>query len=173
MKKIFFFFAIASMMIFSTCNGGNKNDEDNSSPHRRMMELNLTEQGMPLSIMVPDSTVGPLEVEALDYGEIEIRVGSMFQLKIAEGGDIQQKKTDLNEDLLWKSNFLADEPNMLLYQSDLPDGSKTFYHFYTVIKVNNIDYEIQDLEMGDPFPQKAIEKMLEAAKGIKAAVAAS
>lgn len=133
-----------------------------------MMELDLSQYGLNVTLMVPDSSIGTLEVMAQSYGDIEVRVGTFFQIKIAPGGDIALKKSDLESDLLFKTTILSETPELLIYKSDLPDGSKSYHHFYMIKKVLGANYEIRDIEeSGESFSEAIVKKMVEAANSIK------
>lgn len=166
MKNLFLFFAFTTIL-FSGCNGNKENPED-SAIGQGMMELDLSQYGMNLSIFVPDSTIGTLEVTAQSYGDIEIRVGTYFQIKIAPGGDLALKKSDLEGDLLFKTTIIKEDPNMIIYKSDLPDGSKSFHHFYMIVNAGGANYEVSDIgDSGEAFSEAIVNKMVEAAHSLK------
>ena len=165
MKKLFFLFLIPAIISFTGCGTNEKSDA--TKVPQGMMELDLSQYGMPMTMMVPDSTIGTLVVSAQSYGDVEIRVGDYFQLKIAPGGDLALRKSDLQADLLFKTTLIKEDPAMIIYKSDLPDGSKSFHHFYLLI--NN--YEISDIgDSGEPLSEAVVNKMVEAAKTLKAKV---
>ena len=56
-----------------------------------MMPLDLTANGLPIIINVPDSTRGVLNVVTQSWGATEIRVGKGFQISIAEGEKYNEK----------------------------------------------------------------------------------
>lgn len=165
--KNLFYLLVCSTILLTSCNS-NKEDQQGSGPGQGMMELDLSQYGMNLTMLVPDSTIGTLEVTAQSYGDIEIRVGNYFQVKIAPGGDLALKKSDLEGDLLFKTTILKEDPNMIIYKSDLPDGSKSFHHFYMIMNVGGANYEIRDIEdSGESFSEAIVNKMVESAQTLK------
>lgn len=166
MKKLLYLF-LFTFILFTGCSGG-KDDNDENGAGQGMMELDLSQYGMNLSLFVPDSTVGTLEVTAQSYGDVEIRVGNFFMLKIAPGGDLALKKTDLEGDLLFKTTIVKEEPNLIIYKSDLPDGSNSFHHFYMIVNAGGANYEVRDIDdSGEAFTEAIINKMVESAQTLK------
>lgn len=166
MKNLFYLLT-CSVILFSGCTG-NKDSGGESAVGQGMMELDLSQYGMNLTLQVPDSTVGTLEVTAQSYGDIEIRVGAYFQVKIAPGGDLALKKSDLEGDLLFKTTIIKEDPKMIIYRSDLPDGSKSFHHFYMIVDAGGAQYEVRDIEdSGESFSEAIINKMVESAQTLK------
>jgi len=131
---------------------------------RGTVGLNMSEYGLPLSIMVPDTTVGFPDVADQSYGAMELRVGKYYQVQILEGGDLNLLKTDLAGDLLMKSTIVEEGDNYILYKSEI-DGSfiDPEFHFCVVSNINGIDYEISDIKGDVTFPESAIRLMLQAA----------
>ncbi len=172
MKKFVYFFSVI-LLFFSACSGNKENSDEATAP-QGMMELDLAPYGMNCTIMVPDSTVGNLEVAAQSYGDIEIRVGTFFQMKIAPGGDLTLRKSDLENDLLFKTTILKEDPAMLIYKSDLPDGSKSYHHFYMIVNAGGANYEVQDIsDSGESFSEAVVNKMVEAGQTLKVKAKAS
>lgn len=162
-----FYFLFSLIILFYGCTG-TKESPDDSLVAPGMMELDLSPYGLNLTMVVPDSTVGVLEVTAQSYGDVEIRVGAYFQMKIAPGGDMSLKKSDLEGDLLFKTTILKEEESLIIFKSDLPDGSKSYHHFYMIANIGGANYEISDIaDSGESFSEPIINKMLDAAKTVK------
>lgn len=171
MKKLLIAFAIPALFL-SACNGGGEEEGTDGQVEipeslKGMMTLNLSEQGLPFSLMIPDTTKNKLEVVAQPYGDTEVRVGDYFQVQIAVGGDIALRKSDLNEDLLYKATILQEDGTSIFYKQEI-EGSNLDpeYHFYLVKNVNGADYEIQDIKSGETYSEKAALKMFDSAKNI-------
>lgn len=168
MKHLLTYFHVALILIFSACNSGSTDDSTGiQKVHKGMMMLDLTDKGLPVTIIVPDSTTGELTINATSYGDVEIKVGDYFQIKFTPSADMALLKSDLQADLLWKTTILEDTPELLLYKSELPDGSKVFFHFYAVVDIGGAKYEVKDISGGEQYPESAIRKMSEAIKTIK------
>ncbi|HRG39584.1 MAG TPA: hypothetical protein PK289_13720, partial [Bacteroidia bacterium] len=96
MNKAFLLLAIPVMLIFAGCDRSKEGEEEVVKIKPGMMELNLKVNGNSLTVTVPDSSIGKLEVVEQTWGATEIKVGKKFQLSISEGqGDIALKKSDI------------------------------------------------------------------------------
>ncbi|MCO6499133.1 MAG: hypothetical protein J5I47_02005 [Vicingus serpentipes] len=133
-------------------------------------EINLSKWGFNMSVMVPNAEEnGEPQIELTQMGSVQIIVGAGFGIEIMYGeGDIELLKTDLKEDLVFSSEILKEEENALVYTQDIPDsGVKTQHHFFYKAQLGENIYEVRDLMDGE-YGEGMIEKMLAAAKTIKA-----
>jgi hypothetical protein len=130
------------------------------------METTITVNGNQLSIMVPDSTRGKLEIVEQSWGATEIKVGKEFQISVTEGeGDIALTKSDIaGNDVNKFKRFVKDEPTLLFWESQITDPE---FHFYTVVKPGAISYVVEDIK-GEIFSEKSTQTMIDAAKTLKA-----
>jgi len=163
MNRVFLVLAVSAVLIFAGCNGSKEEDVVKIKPG--MMELNLKVNGNSLTITVPDSSIGKLEVIEQAWGATEIKVGKKFQLSISEGqGDITLKKSDIAGDDVNKfKRYIKEEPNTLVWESGITEPE---FHFYTVEKVGPVFYLIENIK-DDHFTEKDIQQMLESATGLK------
>ncbi len=163
MKNFFLLIATVTVFVFAGCGGPKK--EDSSTVKPGMMKIDLKINGNSLSIVVPDSTVGKLEIVEQSWGATEVIVGKKFQLSISEGkGDITLKKSDITSDEINKvQRFIVDEPNTLVWESSIIDPE---VHFYTVEKIGPVFYLIEDIA-NDHFIESEIQQMLTSAKSIQ------
>lgn len=176
MKQLTILFFLLSVLILSSCGGETTNDNPTENTEETVQlkgfeELNLTEYGFNLTVMVPEAeTNGAPEVVMTERGALEIIVGSDFGIEIMYGeGDLALLKMDLEEDLVFKSEIIKEEENALIYKQDIPDsGVKTQNHFFYKAVVGSDVYEVRDVMEGE-YGEGMIEKMLEAAKTIKSA----
>lgn len=168
MKKVLLLLAAPAMIFFASC-GGTKTEEATASMPG-MMETNFTVNGNHLSIMVPDSTKGKLEVIEQSWGATEIKVGKDFQISITESeGDIALTKSDIaGNDVNKFKRFVKDEPTLVFWESEIT-GSE--YHFYSIVKAGTSSYVIEDIK-GEIFNEKGVQTMIDAAKTLKAKEAA-
>ena len=95
---------------------------------------------------------------------MEIKVGKGFHISITEDpGDIELRKSDIksNDVNIFKS-FVIEEPLTIMWESEI---TKPEYHFYTIQKIGENSYVIEDLVSadGEPLSQEAIQKMLDSA----------
>lgn len=171
MKRLTYLFAIIIAFSFTAC-GVDDNGTDETLETVELKgyeELNLSEWGFQLTVMVPEAeTHGDPEVILTERGALEILVGLDFGLEIMFGeGDIELLKMDLKDDLVFISEIVKEEENAIIYSQDIPDsGVKTQNHFLYKAEIGTDVYEIRDVVEGE-FGSGMIEKMLEAAKTIK------
>jgi hypothetical protein len=161
MKKILLLLAAPTILFWASC--GSKTEETTSIPG--MMEVQLKINGNPVSIMVPDSTKGKMEMVEQSWGATEIKVGDEFQIAIEESeGDIALTKSDIaGNDVNKFKRYIKDEPELLFWESEITAPE---FHFYKIIKTGTSSYVIQDIK-GDIFNEKAAQKMLDAASTLK------
>ncbi|MCB0402965.1 MAG: hypothetical protein KDD41_12835, partial [Flavobacteriales bacterium] len=109
MKRLSYLFIAISLTVLSACGGDNTTATDENPQDKVQLkgfeELNLSEWGFNLSIMVPEAeTHGDAQVVLTERGALEIMVGQDFGIEIMYGeGDIALLKMDLEEDLVFKS----------------------------------------------------------------------
>jgi len=168
MKKIFLLLATPAVLFFAGC--GDSKTEETATSLPGMMETNISVNGNQLSIMVPDSTKGKLEVVEQSWGATEIKVGKEFQISITESeGDIALTKSDIaGNDVNKFKRFVKDEPTLVFWESEITGPE---YHFYTIVKTGNTSYVIEDIK-GEIFSEKAAQTMIDASKTLKAKEAA-
>lgn len=165
MLKKLLLLALPALFVITGCN--NSKNDDNNIPG--MSQYDLSSFGALVTINVPDTTKTKLEIVAQGSGSIEIRSGKDFQISITPGeGDFPLKKSDISSDDVKKfKRYVVDEPTSLIWESQV-SGLEPEFHFYTVIKAGKDSYLVEDIKEGDPFSEKAIQKMADAAKSIKA-----
>lgn len=153
--------AISSVFFISSC--GNKNNDAPSTPG--MMRLDLSSHGMPITIEVPDSTKGTVEVVDQTWGATEIRVGKYFQISIQEtDGDIELKKSDITSDPVVKfKRYVIEEPTAIVWESEVTEPQ---FHFYTLVKSGKSIFVIEDIT-GDIFNENEIKTMFNSTKTIQ------
>jgi hypothetical protein len=164
MKKILLLLAAPTILFFGAC-GGSKTDET-AATMPGMMETTITVNGNQLSLMVPDSTKGKLEVVEQSWGATEVKVGKEFQISITESeGDIALTKSDIaGNDVNKFKRFVKDEPTLLFWESQITEPE---YHFYAIVKAGAVSYVVEDIK-GEIFNEKNTQTMIDAAKTLKA-----
>jgi len=177
MKKIAFILSAFVLIGFTSCGGDSQSadgvvvEDNNEAPKLKgYEELNLSEWGYNLSVMVPNAEAnGAPEVVLTERGTLEIKVGTAFGIEIMYGeGDVELLKMDLKEDLVFSHEIIKEEENALIYSQDIPDaGVKTQNHFFYKAVVGADVFEVRELLDGE-FGKGMIEKMLAAAKTLKA-----
>lgn len=170
MKKLIYILPFAALSLLS-CGGGeagsgNENSEavEGNSAMQGVV-TDLSEYGMDFTIVLPERKDLITNIEANDWGGIEVRQGENFMISIAYGeGDIDLLKFDLEEDLVYKSQVLEEGENFILYKKEIEgSGMDPEYHFLFVQKVNDEAIEIQNLKEAG-FNEESARNMLNAAK---------
>lgn len=161
MKKLVFIISVIVSIVLVSC--GSKKEE--AAPVAGMMPVDLSSYGVPVVINVPDSTKGRLEIEDAN-GTIKIRVGKTFRLSIFEDiGDLALKKSDVSTAEPKKlKRYLVDEPTTIVYENEITEPE---FHFYTIVKVGEKSFVMEDLDGEEIFSQASVETMLQSAKSIK------
>jgi len=168
MRKLFLLLAAPAVFFLASCGGSKTTDTTAAMPG--MMETTITVNGNQLSLMVPDSTKGKLQVVEQSWGATEIKVGKEFQISITEGdGDIALTKSDIaGNDVNKFKRFVKEEPNLLFWESEITGPE---FHFYAIVKPGNVSYVVEDIK-GDVFNEKATQTMIDSAKSLKTKEAA-
>ena len=163
MKSFLLLLVASSILFFASCGGSKK--EVTPASMSGMMEVELKINGAKLSIMVPDSTKGKIEIIEQSWGATEIQVGKDFQISIEEAeGDIALVKSDIaGNDVNKFKRYVNEETTLLFWESEITTPE---YHFYTIVKPGTVSYVIQDIK-GDVFSEKAVQIMVDAAKTLK------
>jgi hypothetical protein len=172
MKKIAYLCATILGLTIASCGGAEESTEVKVEEVvlKGYEELNLSEWGFNLTVMVPQADFhGKPEVTLTERGSLEIIVGFDFGIEIMYGdADIEMLKSDLKEDLIFTSEILKEEEKAIVYSQNIPDsGVKTQNHFLFKAEIGTDVYEVRDV-VDNEYGEGMIQKMLEAAKTLKA-----
>lgn len=160
---------IALALSLAACGDGTSGDtpaEDPVSDLPPMLQnattmLDMSEHNMPFSLYVPDSTKGFPSVEPTSYGETRVQVGTIFNVVIAEGGDLAGFKQTLEEDLLYQHTIIEQGDDFLLYKSEIKDSFlDPEFHFYAVKTVDGLTFEIHDYNDEGGYAESVARYML-------------
>ncbi|MDG1476237.1 MAG: hypothetical protein P8Q14_03755 [Vicingaceae bacterium] len=174
MKKTIYILTLIATITLVACGGSeteNTTENVETVSLKGLEELNLSEYGYDLVIMIPKAEInGVADVKLTERGTLEIVIGMDYGLEIMFGdGDIELLKTDLKEGLVFNTEIITEEKNAIVYTQDIPDsGVKTQNHFMYRAEVGENIYEVRDIVERE-YGLGMIEKMLESAKTIKAA----
>ncbi len=171
MKKLAILFSILTLLVFIACGDDTPQETTEEVVELKgFEELNLTEYGFNLTVMVPEAeNNGEAQVVLTERGALEIVVGSDFGIEIMYGeGDLALLKSDLNDDLVFVSSIIAEDSTSIIYSQDIPEsGVKTQHHFFYKAVIGTDIYEVRDIMESD-YGSGMIEKMLGAAKTLRA-----
>lgn len=173
MKATRYLWLIAvSLLVLTSCGAGEETSSEEGADstatdlpvvlQRGTTTLDLSDYFMPFSIYIPDSMRGTPSVEETGYGETVISVGSTFHMVAAEGGDINQFKTEMMDDLMYKNTVVEEGEDFVLYKSEI-DGSflDPEFHFYSVKTVNGVTFEFHDFNEEGGYAESVARFMLE------------
>lgn len=168
MKKLLSLILLAAPLAFilSGCGNGGANE----NPYEGMKEINLIILDDSLSIMVPDSLKGNIEIMEQSWGATEVKIGERFQISIEQKeGDTELQKSDIaGNDVYEFQRYLTEEANLLLWESKIPAMEKNYFHFYLIHDIGGTPYEIKDIDNGEfPYSEGDINAMLNAGKSLK------
>ena len=130
-------------------------------------ELDLSDYFMPFSLYVPDSNRGIPDVIETGYGETIVRVGPAFNMIIAEGGNVANRKAEIADDLMYKNTIIEEGDGFIIFKSEI-EGSfvDPEFHFYAVKNINGIDFEFKDNKDDGPFAESIARFMVESVNHI-------
>lgn len=171
--RTLYLFGLATMFLFMQACGGSGGQGDAEAADTlnqglpavlttRTTELDLDDHFFPFTLIVPDSSRGYVEVEDTPYGETIVRVGTVYNMLIAEGGDVAGKKVEVMDDLMFTNTIVEEGDGYFIYKSVI-EGSPLDpeFHFYAVKNVNGIEYEFKDNKDEGPFVESIVRFMLE------------
>lgn len=167
MKKFLLFLSAVSLFSFTSCGTGKTDENLNAGVPQGMVAADLSAEGLPVLVNVPDSTTGILEITSNAQGGADVKVGKNFQMTITEGaGDFAMKKNDITTDAVRKFvKYIVEDANALVWEWQM-EGMEPEFHFYAVVKAGEKSFEVRDVE-GEVFSEKAAMQMLDAAKSIR------
>jgi hypothetical protein len=176
MKQLFFAAAL-SALLFQACSGDTKNNNTDDVVPANQTALDLTAQGFPLKINVPDSTIGIAEVMET-AGGVEILVGSKFDIMVntaaPEDMDMKQQKALAQASMDGATvKFTIDTDTTLVWETKFGD-LEAVNHFYMLKKIGNDTYYVRDNNQNpeNQFKAAEITRMQEAARSLRAKPAA-
>lgn len=148
------FLTLFSFLILTSCGGGASDQETAEDTQteqlpevlqKSTMDLDLSDYYLPFTLIVPDSNRGYPMVEETSYGETIVKVGSVYQMVVAEGGDLAAKKAELEGDLLYAHEIVEEGDDHILYKSSIKDSYlEPEFHFYAVKQIGNLTFEFRD-----------------------------
>ncbi len=130
-------------------------------------ELDLSDYFMPFSMYIPDSNRGIPEVIETGYGETIVTVGPTFNMIIAEGGDMNNRKNEIADDLMYTNTIIEEGDGFIIFKSEI-EGSfvDPEYHFYAVKTINGVQFQFKDNKDEGPFAESIARFMVESIEHI-------
>ncbi|NND76699.1 MAG: hypothetical protein HKN39_00765 [Flavobacteriales bacterium] len=171
-------FPIVIGMVLVSCGNNNKTESDAEAPVEKTVSIedskydlmDLSEFGLAAKIKVPNKSFTNSEPKAVlneTSGIIEISSGNKFKLKVSETEiDKALMVSDLKDDLLFKNTIKTDEENLIVYTSELPDGSGSFDHFCAWLNVDGAMYLVQNDDQ-EKVSKHYLDRMIDCVKTIQ------
>jgi hypothetical protein len=181
---------VFSVLVFAaSCSGPqekNATEQGSEDEYYEFQGLSLKDYGVPGMIMLPDETANigastKPEVVHNDGDFIwDIFVGPNFELHIEDYGDytdlVEYKKKELKDQEVFKINYLVNEKDLIVYESNLiVRGSKQAsptvgvkhksYHVYAQKIINGITYELRSRDEG--YERMIIDLMAKSIRSFK------
>ena len=132
--------------------------------------MDLSEFGLRAKIKVPNKSFTNTDPKVFlneTSGVIEICSGNKFKLKVFETEiDKALMVSDLQEDLLFKNTISSEEENLIVYTSELPDGSGQFHHFCAWLNIDDVSYIVQN-DSQEKFSKHYLDRMIDCVKSIQ------
>lgn len=122
------------------------------------------------SIQVPGSELTGKKPELFtdDFGRVNVQAGKRFHIVISDNeANLDQKKSELSNDIFYKTSFIKEQDDLLVYEQSLPDGSQKQFHFIQSIPVDGGKITVCSEPKGK-FKESHIDRMLKSAKSIEA-----
>ena len=128
----------------------------------------LSAQGMDFTIVLPEKENVLTQVNANNFGGIDIRQGESFALEPAYGeGDLDMVKFDLGEDLVYKSTIIEESPEHLLYKREIEgSGIAPEFQFIYVLKLKDDAVEVRNSK-DFSFTEESAKAMLQSARTLR------
>jgi len=171
MKRLAYLLMLPLALLITQCeNGGGEENGEETVDLGSVDEVDLNEYGYPLVISVPkaSATVPEPIIDVLDWGAVEIRVGTNFAVQISGGdGDMAQAKEDIGMDDVYAATYIVDEPDAILYGWAIKDTDmEPEYRFFVIKMDGEHAYEIRNI-VDEGFSKGAAQRMFDIAKAIK------
>lgn len=173
MKKLAYLLMLPLALLFTQCENGEGDGGEGTEETvdlGNVEELDLSEYGFPLVINVPKASqsIPDPVIDVLDWGAIEIRVGTNYGIQISGGdGDMTLVKEDIAGDDIYGATYIVEEADAILYGWAIRDTDMEPEYRFLVIKMDGDNaYEIRNI-VDEPFSEGAAQRMFNIAKAVK------
>lgn len=182
MKTRHLFFS-AILFTLASCGGGSSETSDEAtdstatvsdlpaSLQRGSVEADLSDYFVNATITIPDESRGEHSITANDFGETRIKVGTIYDVIIAEliEGDLNSHIQMLNEDITFTNEIVEQGDDYILYKSSIANSSiDPVFHFYAIKTFDGIAYEIHDYNEEGGYAESVARMMMESVNYMKA-----
>jgi hypothetical protein len=172
MKKYLSFFAIPLFLFFLSCCNEQPENSDIIVPDG-WVQFDLGQEkahyslNMILNVPSELEAKGAPEITEGPYGGTQIKVGAVYNIEITPGGQtIMEKKEEIENNPIIKISYLVNEPDGIVYKSEIGEGEIVQYHFFSSRKIENINYSVEDLK-DEKYSEELIMQMFESVKSLR------
>ncbi len=170
MKRIKLLGIIAFSTLLTAC-GGSETAKENTEVAETtevstegMQMVNLRDNGFEGAIYIPKD-LGAQEITRTDWGSVRIKAGDHFGIEIQnEAISFDMKTSEIQDNQVYKIDFISQEPPLLFWKKSLPDGSlEDEYQFFYTYQEGGMNIEIKSFD-SEIYSKSDIEKMIASAK---------
>ncbi|MGP8216197.1 MAG: hypothetical protein ACLQQ4_11570 [Bacteroidia bacterium] len=160
---------ICAVFSLNSCKQNSNTEAEAEAPLAAgMIRIDLTTEGVPATIDMPDTTQHAHVIETLPSGEVHITLDRWFNITVnVSGMNMDRKKKDIAGDDVDKfQSWVVQDSSSILYKTQMVNEE---YHFYAIIKKGGKTFYAQDHSQGADgnvtyFSEPQIQAMLTAAK---------
>ncbi len=107
--------------------------------------LNLNQYGYPIELATIDTTDQSVSIQEKPEG-LNVFLSERYHVNVEFDADLALKKEDLKQDLLYDNKIVEQNNDFIIYESTLPDQSKSFMHFYVVKEISGEYFGFSDAQ---------------------------
>ncbi|MEY3398318.1 MAG: hypothetical protein RL220_912 [Bacteroidota bacterium] len=126
--------------------------------------------GFHLQMNIPQHPTDSIPAQTIlneNTGELDINAGDNFGLRvIQESRSVEQFRQDMQAMSLFSMRIVEETPELLIYQTLLPDGTAHFFHIYATRIINGVPYTIRSAPESD-FTEADVVRMKEALNSLR------
>lgn len=161
---------IGFALIFWSCSGKNEREAPAVEPTLSKVEtvaIPMNDFGLPLAIEVPLSRKKDFKKSWNEnFGRLEVSASGGVDFFISESDlTLSQKKFEI-ESNIFIIEYIVEEPDLLIYEARLPDGSISYFNFFSIYSVAGIQYTAENNPLAE-FTKEEILNMVELIKTIR------
>lgn len=171
---------IAVATILMSCGGAANGDQDANQDatgktdsadanYEGMVKVNLSDYNVPAEIYIPGEKEGKATINETSWGSVEITVGDNFGIEIVPFGmSKEDKKTELDGDMVYQTEYIKETDNMIIYKSSIKDSEVApEMRFFIQKTVGDDTFEIKSMN-DKAFNKRAVDVMVKSANSLTA-----
>jgi hypothetical protein len=155
-----------ALMAFSCSSNKSKSTNDESIEvvsEDKFDFLTPSDKNFPIKVAVLNKNTEPSEPLVIfneATGKLEVTSGKKVSYQVTELElNLDERKKQL-ESGIFKISYTTNQPDQIIYRSELPDGSNAYYHFVLIKKLDNRTFVFEDNPLLQ-FNESEIKLMVE------------